>query len=521
MREHEDFLIYLRVKANTLQIGSTSPPLQSYTDDLSCNFFGIFIKNNNLTGLGQKDLPNNSTMKSLGLFILTCLCILGAIQQTQLLTQYSSLISKEEDEPQDPAAVVIGSESADSHETPPTMEISRDQENTAFSPRLIIHIGLHKTGTSSIQYAMSQLKDLLKEDHLHTFLDFADCGVEVADFSNAAPVAFSFHKINGQLRCPPKDQQTIRNQLQHQLQQHATNKNNNTPSAFLMSTEEFVRPILDLNAFCHLLAQVDPTLKQNTQIILYHRPLLQWLPSLYFQLHRPKQSIPPPFPSLVQALADDSWLTQRMKIFTTHVAPRWKQFFPHVQIRAYTNNNVLDFLCHALSAPRACRRWTTRVQQQQSSTKNSLQKNSKTSLEYIRLYYEAIERKLIPPWIHQNPQRAEKFLRLVQQRLSTVEQSDNSSALPMVCVSGELRQRLKRMAIETPLPPNTQETSSIVTLNGTTTSTNDGRHDDDDHEYWLDQLCSLDIDQLFRSDNPQDPSSWTQWIQRQVASFPQ
>ena len=49
-------------------------------------------------------------MKSLGLRILTCLCILGAIQQTQLLTQYSSVISKEEDEPQEPAAVVRSSQ---------------------------------------------------------------------------------------------------------------------------------------------------------------------------------------------------------------------------------------------------------------------------------------------------------------------------------------------------------------------------------------------------------------------------
>jgi hypothetical protein len=288
---------------------------------------------------------------------------------------------------------------------------------------VVIHAGPHKTATTTIQGALMEqsLTGTLLADGYETLgqLHFSGCPPPInfdskTDIKNHATLAFAL-----QGRCPNSaakgsndtniDSSTTPTapplallQLSEFLS-GAFSRNH----SIILSSEEFDKPEANLTLlYDHLHSQL-PDTNFRSIVILYYRRLLEWLPSIYFELHkkfqleagRPRMIGAAVFPSFVEWL-NMTTLDQYLQLYPWAVQKRFNAAgFPVVKIvpmpssknKAVTTKTVQQFFCdHVPGANQTCLALS-----RASKAKKNQVLNRGTSMEYHRIMALAIQAGLI------------------------------------------------------------------------------------------------------------------------------
>ena len=210
----------------------------------------------------------------------------------------------------------------------------------AMRPRCVLHVGPHKTGTSSVQDALSLHTALLLKDGWHQ-----PGGNQIASYGkhnsmgpkNLANLAFF-------LRRPPRAINTsepVWRSFETWIQKHAANSRD-----VVLSAEELSRPSVGNNI--ELLASVLSPFR--TTIVVGYRPFYEFLISYHKQFFRRG----PPLARYMQGLNPRGWagLTE---LFTLRVVQRYARYFDDIHIVPLDEGYMEAWMCSAfLSAPHTC-----------------------------------------------------------------------------------------------------------------------------------------------------------------------
>jgi hypothetical protein len=279
---------------------------------------------------------------------------------------------------------------------------------------VIIHAGPHKTASTTIQQI------LMRKSRVGTLLADGYETLGQSYFSGCPPPWPSFPKDS------IKNHATLAFALQGRCPNNDTDGDNSTrppppPLALLqlsdfmstafsnnhsiiLSTEEFAQPYTNLSLFHDQLHHLYfNNINVHSIVILYYRRLLEWLPSIYFEIHKrfAAQHGAVVFPSFVEWLSTGDTLASYLQLYPWAVKERFiTAGFKRVKILPMpknSTNTTVQFICdHVPGADETCRA-LLRPAPVGSSNKR-IEKtvfNSGTSLEYDRIMALAIQAGLI------------------------------------------------------------------------------------------------------------------------------
>ena len=255
----------------------------------------------------------------------------------------------------------------------------------------IVHVGPHKTGTSSLQVALENHREVLLARDNFDLVPTRFEGGHWTGHKSGANVA----------NCLSRDQTWYEKLDKHNLNctrvldqfenflDHARLANRN----IILSSEEFDDFQMDIPALVTALRGFETT------IVVMHRPYFDWLRSQYTQ-RRPPISLEE-FASADRILAAGAGRDSS----SVAVYSRYKQQFRNVSMRSLANGYINDFVCNLVQADVTCRQLKlapeTHVNANKSSTyfahTGCMTAGQKELLWTVSVGIEAQARALIGP----------------------------------------------------------------------------------------------------------------------------
>jgi hypothetical protein len=352
-------------------------------------------KANNAKAKANKNNKDRRTIftRPILMFALTTFFAL-VLRQFHLIAESTKSLSQTYDELafREMLAVSPNNIATNEHATKTTTKTTTNNKN---KPRLVLHIGPPKTGTSSIQCGLVGLNQTLVSLDNYYYLG-KPCGDSLGEGNDMLRLAYVFLSLNqrAELGEPPPDD------LVQSLNRHLELGHN-----VIMSSENWGLLGEDnaFNLLLSCLAAFDVTIVNSYRY--YH----EWLPSVYFQQkHGPKGfTVTPTFENYMDTLfflqvdyedvddnilntttatATDGVLLTRMVREHQTVAPmlRYLKHFDNVVIFDMHGPNgggvddlITSFVCRALpTAKKTCQ--LLQLQQRQQGPKKNAQRSSTT-----------------------------------------------------------------------------------------------------------------------------------------------
>ena len=245
--------------------------------------------------------------------------------------------------------------------------------------RALLHVGVHKTGSTSLQIALEQNRRRLETD---------GCALLPKDFPGTAPPAWglksgaavAFHlqsrcrRLTRSASCNGNAHPTLNESLAELhgglgapgrfanpeiwrfftgflLRSHANQ------SDVAISSEEFDQPTVDVPLLAAALRPFETT------VVVVHRPFVDWLVSYHaeYHLHYTREAalsgrvtLPPP--ALEDFLTHDFIIRQASSEGTSSlpVHQRFSRYFDNVLMFELSPTFHEDLVCHVLKAPHTC-----------------------------------------------------------------------------------------------------------------------------------------------------------------------
>jgi len=253
----------------------------------------------------------------------------------------------------------------------------------------VIHVGPHKTGSSSIQgfIAANKFKILQNMDHYWIPLFFKKWKVvHLAVCLNKDAIERT-SKDSLTRFCNNFDIEVWKTHFEEFVVDIASRNNDGSPSNnILMSSEEFDRHKVDIE---WLQKTLEPEFE--VRIVMYYRPFHHWLASYYNQLAKFPLGKGLEFPSMPDWL--DQELEKRAEQHTYKVYRRYSDFFPgNVRVFNFDNPSVPhgeSFFCDAVpGADHSCQMIRS------ESANETRHRNQKLELEYPELKMELRARNI-------------------------------------------------------------------------------------------------------------------------------
>lgn len=260
---------------------------------------------------------------------------------------------------------------------PSLVDESRNRNTDSDSMTAVVHVGPHKTGTTSIQSMILRTLPELKKD-----------GYSVPGNWSHSKLAVNMADL---VSCFWKDQfkdtasGTCDTDALREMETIAHENGN-----LLLTAEAFAYDITDMNK---VTSALEPW-KDSTIIVVYYRRFYEWICSYYNMetryrpLHQRK--------SFVEWLSDVQFIENHYNnMYTYGVVQRWKQYFNNVKVYNMHDTSkeiIAEFMCEAIpNAPNACEETTTRLR-----NKGELVFNPSTgALVYSELVYAAYQMGLL------------------------------------------------------------------------------------------------------------------------------
>jgi len=240
----------------------------------------------------------------------------------------------------------------------------------------VIHIGPHKTASTTLQKAFLRDRSFLEKDNFYALSDEEMPG-QYKQHKVGANLAHCLRYEHTEIPCDPEFWPRITSTIEY-----ISWKGKN----LLLSSEELDQPHVDVSRLKHILAPFD-----NVRIVAVHRSFYEWLPSVYFELYRPgsmhRSKEEEAYPSLVEWLNEEN-ISEYKYLYTA--ADRFRDVFDDVVVLNMNDDIVSQFYClNQLEAPASC----------QNSLGNKHLKTSNNkghNLDYDRLVNIAIFRNALP-----------------------------------------------------------------------------------------------------------------------------
>ena len=222
-------------------------------------------------------------------------------------------------------------------------------------PFAVIHVGPHKTGSTSIQQFITREKELIRKDNY--VVPVVPGGWHS---KNSGHIAACFHETRSEEAsslCPHKKKALIIQTFAKFIDETAALNENITaiPTNILISSEEFDRPQMDIATLKNMF---EPRFK--VRIVIYYRRFYDWVVSYHNQLTKSTKISVPPF---VEWLTIDQ-MDQVSQQHALQVYKRYSSYFPSesaVEViiieRLMSNNISLEesFFCEGVpNTKRVC-----------------------------------------------------------------------------------------------------------------------------------------------------------------------
>jgi hypothetical protein len=286
--------------------------------------------------------------------------------------------------------------------TLPIIKQHQHQRNksTQGAPLVVLHVGPHKTGSTTLQKKLLNYEQELNQDGF--FLPGAIPGLHSA-YKSLANIAFSLQGYNRHTKAKtwPAFHAFLNRSNGHNI---------------ILSSEEFDRPSVNISRLASLLES------RRVQVVIVYRRLYAWLFSWYFELHRYKLhrrwDVPRASLSRNRFDAFAEWL--RLQLVEANdptqfqhplqagaVLRRYQKHFGEVSIINFQapleDSTYVDFCCRILSVAAYHNTTCQRAVKENKSTPGA---NTGSSLEPSRILYAAQESGLVSFQTEQQIQNA-------------------------------------------------------------------------------------------------------------------
>ena len=257
----------------------------------------------------------------------------------------------------------------------------------------IVHVGPHKTGTTSLQLALEHQREVLLRDNFDLVPKRFEGGHWTGPKSGAN-VANCLLRGKG-------DEPSFRPLVKHNINctqvltqfenflDHARLANRN----IILSAERFDDSQMNIPALVIALRGFE------TSIVVMHRPYFDWLRSCYTQLRLPM--------SLEDFASADRILAAAAGVDSSSLSvySRYKQHFRNVSMRSLANGYIEDFVCNLVQADVTCRHLKSAPETHVNANKSStyfahtgcMTADQKQLLWTVSVGIEAQARALIGP----------------------------------------------------------------------------------------------------------------------------
>ena len=236
----------------------------------------------------------------------------------------------------------------------------------------ILHVGPHKTGTTTLQALMydSLGKELVRDGYLVP----PDIPGRFPGRKSMANLAFSLQQNNS------SGSEEIWKAFERYLSQ-------NTSTGILISSEEFDKAAVNISA---LKSALEP--KYHVRVVVVYRRFFEWVVSYYAELYK-WSTTKYQFPSFVEWLRRQEMQSPSYKheLQTSNVVKRYQRYFEDVQILNYHDKKSLEesFFCDAL------RNENGQACQKVQASKSTQMNRRRSDLDSTRLLIAAKKEGLI------------------------------------------------------------------------------------------------------------------------------
>lgn len=250
---------------------------------------------------------------------IVALLFAGAVLQTTLIVA--------RDECQDDADVLLQTKAR----VIPEMDVAL--------PKCILHVGPHKTGTTSLQSMLVKNAEMLQQDR---WFQPPDLPGRPPGEKNLASLAFFLQQET------PNTTEPVWQAFMSWVQEKARNKEN-----IVLASEEFDRDSLNIS----LLASV--LIPFNTTVVINYRHFLEWVPSFYKEV---SWSNATDVDTMAQWLSPETATTlgSRFKmvtgglLFTDALMEAYAQHFDDIRVLELNATFINTFVCSFLKASQLC-----------------------------------------------------------------------------------------------------------------------------------------------------------------------